>query len=467
MRIILTEAHVDNKSILRILTQSKQINTSDPKYSQYNQLATWASSNQQKIKNIDLTTIPISNKQLITTNKLPKRFTTLGHALLSLKNLMDQQGHYDSGNSVSQLIQKTTLELLEFLKDGKAPNKEPELYEGMDWTAEKAKRLANLDGEPASKVLTKFYDDYYKIEYAGLKSVTESDPRGITSKLNSLNKILVQEFNKLGYNPDVNPLAQFLKIVIQLQKENKANIFNRLTPGTYSAIHNSFVDNYITGNTLGNYNERHLLFCEDLYAQRGTEIVEYLRLFKNTLNAATDKKEQLNQDPWALAAKIFIRQALPEAADKATEQNTFTNKVKALLNVTNIIFPTNTKATLRTLPEVNELYTYIFGAAPDTKESKEKESLKAIVTGAKAKNIMLDMIYYIASSNSFKEAHQEYAGKVAQQLETLKYTKSRNNLEDCRQVLAPYIKELDMDDYLTLVKKLAAAYNASNKKANR
>lgn len=458
MRIILTEAHVDNKSILRILTQSKQINTSDPKYSQYNQLATWASSNQQKIKNIDLTTIPISDKQLITANKLPKRFTTLGHTLLSLKNLMDQQGHYDSGNSVSQLIQKTTLELLEFLKDGKVPNKEPELYEGMDWTAEKAKRQANTNGKPISEVLVGFYNDYYKIEYAGLTDSGVEDPTGIVARLKSLDKILIPEFNKLGYNPDVNPLAQFIKILIKLDKENKSGIFDKLTTNTYGAIHNSFVNGNVKGNTLGNYNEKHLLFCEDLYNYKGTTIVEYLRLFKETLATAEAAEDELNQDKWTLATKIFIQQDLStvDSQDK-DQQKTFVNNVALLLKKADVLLPTKSTAKLRSIKEIKELYTYIFKTAPSTEKKAENKAIEAVVSGAKTKGVILDMIYHIASSEIFEKTYPERAQKLMQELAS--YNKDFVKLEDCRKILALYEEDLAAEDLSSLITKLVNAYD--------
>ena len=198
---------------------------------------------------------------------------------------MDQEGKYDSSSALSNLIQKTTLEILASLSGIKDPNpvppeeseklenpvepegtkesegpKEPEestepvkpAEKITDWTAERAKRLAQTN-EP-TKVLKQFYNDYYSQEYAGVQS-PENDTNNIVSKLKSLDKILIKEFTKLGYNPSVNPLAQFLKILIKLKKDSsrQSKIFDKLTTNTYGAIHNSFINRYITGNMLGNH----------------------------------------------------------------------------------------------------------------------------------------------------------------------------------------------------------------------
>jgi hypothetical protein len=313
LRTYLTEAYaIDNSSILRILTQNKQINKSDPDYNYYEKLANWANSSgkQQKLKNIDLNTIKLTDRGLLEKRKLTTKYTTLGHLLLALKNLMDQEGKYTPSSEISRLVKQTTLDVLAGLSsisNGSAPQEEPKddehddedtddnevetnesgLYAGMDWTAEKAKRLAEASTEkPASVILDKFYNDYYSIEYAGVAS-PEKDTKGIVAKLKSLDKILVPEFNALGYNPEANPLAQFLKILIALRAEDKAdNIFDKLNTNNYGAIHNSFKDKYITGNMLGNYSLDNILFCKDLYNYRGLEIVNYLSLWKQTYDKA-------------------------------------------------------------------------------------------------------------------------------------------------------------------------------------
>jgi hypothetical protein len=247
--------------------QSKQINTADPNYSYYVQLANWANSNQEKTGKIDLNTLKLSDRSLIQQGKLANNAKHLGATLEQLKNLMDREGKYNPNSKLSNLIQKTTLEILAELKAGKQAEvaskqkeeidkqkEEINLKSGMDWTAEKARRLENADGKDTSKILDEFYNDYYKIEYAGLTSPSDKDTTGIVDKLKSLDKILIQEFNKLGYNPEVNPLAQFLKILIE--HRNDLKIFDKLTINNYGAIHNAFIEKYITGNKLGNYNSK-------------------------------------------------------------------------------------------------------------------------------------------------------------------------------------------------------------------
>jgi hypothetical protein len=303
-QVILIEARIDNMSILRILTQNKQINKADPNYNYYVQLANWANSKQEKTGEIDLTTIKLSDNSLVQKGKLAKNTKHLGATLEQLKNLMDQEGKYNSESELSNLIQKTTLEILAGLSGIKnpKPEAEPEAEPeeeldtepksdpkvksggGRDWTAYRAKKLASANGNTA-KALNEFYDEYYSQEFAGVESPAK-DTKGIVAKLKSLDKILIPEFNKLGYNPEVNPFASFLKSLIK----KESDIFDKLTYNTYGATHNSFIDKKITGNMLGQkFDETNILFCSDLYNKNGLDIVNYLDLQDQAL-AAGEKR---------------------------------------------------------------------------------------------------------------------------------------------------------------------------------
>lgn len=477
MKTILIESRIDSNSILRILTQDRKINTADPNYNYYRQLANWANPGSVQSnkgvdgKGINLANMGLSDRTLIDKNKLASRYNNLGSLLSKLKDLMEEPGGYDPKNATSQLIQKTTLEILEKLSGIKNTNKQPEsdkpsLYEGMDWTAEKAKRLNNANGEATSEILDKFYNDYYKIEYAGLKSPGEEDTTGIVAKLKSLDSILIPEFTKLGYNPSVNPLAQFLKILIKLKKENNSIIFDKLTANTYGAIHNSFVGNKLTGNTLGNYNDKHILFCEDLYNYKGLDIVKYLKLYSDTLSKAENTPVEPKQDKWVLAAKIFIQQDLSD--ENQSDKIQFTAKVNMLLNKQeNLRIPTANNAKLRAFSEIEELYMYIFKAAPSAEKQEENSVLKAIVAGAKANNAMLDMIYHIASSEIFQKTFKDDITKVVTDLRNRQYKQNNELIERSKQILAPYIKYLKKEDLLTIVKTLFRTYDISKKRANK
>jgi hypothetical protein len=455
--IYLTEAYaIDNNSILRILTQNKQINRSDPNYSYYAKLATWANENgrQQKLKNIDLNALSLSDKGLVEKRKLTTRYTTLGHLLNDLKNLMDQEGKYTPSSEISKLVQQTTLDILTQLSkpkvadtqeeepDNKEPENEngsesennadePELYEGMDWTAEKARRLEAAEGEP-SEMLDKFYDDYYSVEYAG-KTKNSAGDSSIVAKLKSLDKILIQEFNALGYNPAVNPLAQFLKLLI----EYKPDIFNKLTTNTYGAIHNAFIAKSITGNMLGNYNAGNILFCTDLYNRNGLDIVNYLSLWKKAYNKADGNNTAKN----ILAAKIVLKQ--PRAVGK-----TYGEKVDSLkkLQADAVVAPGDSDAKLRSTSEIQELYRYIFRA--DTAEEEEEEELvkkevnsKTIINildEAAKQNVMLDMIRLILGQKAYTNAYPEAAQKIKYWLEKRRYEPVQKNIDDSRRILSKY-----------------------------
>lgn len=472
IKTYLTEAYaIDDKSILRILTQNKQINKADPDYSYYEKLANWANSSgkQQKLKNIDLNTIKLSDKGLIEKRKLITRYTTLGHVLLALKNLMDQEGKYTPGSELSRLIQQTTLDILAGLsgiKSNKIPeepddikndeegteeeskdnnqvdSKEPN--KGIDWTAEKAKRLANAK-EPTSEVLNKFYNDYYNIEYADGDFDTVGDA-SIVAKLKSLDKILIPEFNKLGYNPEVNPFAQFLKTLIKLRAENKAgNIFDKLNTNNYGAIHNSFIDKYITGNMLGKYDKEseNILFCSDLYNHKGLDIVKYLSLQSQVIN------EQVKSDYTAdkqLIAKIFMQQDI--------EGENYGEKVDKLLNEKQIKSTNDNNAKLRSILEIQELYRYIFGH-----EAEDTSEIDQIIKETIAKKAVLDMLYCIAMQAKIEDTDK---AAVTGWLREVGYKKDEEQIIECKQILLG--RNISKPAALLIITKLVKYFNKNIRK---
>lgn len=472
LKTYLTEAYtIDNKSILRILTQNKQINKSDPDYNYYEKLANWANSSgkQQKLKNIDLNTIKLTDRGLLEKHKLATKYTTLGHLLLTLKNLMDKEGKYTQSSEISQLVQQTTLDALAALSGlNKKPSEEPDdiekepdddtpvddekLYEGMDWTAEKAKRLAEASTEkPASVILDKFYNDYYSIEYAGATTEKAGDP-SIVNKLKSLDKILIPEFNALGYNPDVNPLAQFLKILIALRAEDKAdNIFDKLNTNNYGAIHNSFKDKHITGNMLGNYSLDNILFCKDLYNYRGLEIVNYLSLWKQIY----DKADGDNTAKKLFAAKILINQP-------GVEGDTYAEKINSLKSLAEntIKLPASAGAKLEPESVIRELYRHLFKTA-----TKKRVNVSKIVDEAKEQKVVLAMIRHILYQDDFRAKYPDDTKEQRARLRDIGYRYNEKENDTCEDILSEY--ELNADDKRQILAKLVIAHNqrANNKKA--
>ena len=430
-KIILTEARIDDKSILRILTQNKQIDKANPDYNYYTQLANWANSTQEKTGKIDLSTIKLSDRSLIQKGKLANNTKHLGATLEQLKNLMDREGKYDPKNELSNLIQKTTLEILVGLKNPKQSNEpeEQKLYAGMDWTAEKARRLKNANGKATSEILDEFYNDYYKIEYAGLDSPEANDTTGIVDKLKSLDKILIQEFTKLGYNPSVNPLAQFLKILIELKKENASNIFDKLRTDNYGAIHNSFIRKHITGNMLGNYSEKNILFCDDLYNYKGLDIVNYLSLQAQTLQKA-ESDSKYSDDPGLLVSKIFIQQK-PLA-------DTFEENVKELFKpettADKIMLPgKNSTAKLRSELEIIELYNHIFKTIP--KKDLTLSAADELSAKAEKQGIMLSMIRYLLDTDRLTEKEQN---KYEEWFKLFNYQRNQEKINQSKKMLSDF-----------------------------
>ena len=472
----LTEAYaIDNQSILRILTQNKQINKADPDYSYYEKLANWANSGgkQQKLKNIDLNTINLADRGLLEKRKLTTRYTTLGHLLLALKNLMDQEGKYTPSSEISQLVQQTTLDILaglsginsrsepqeepedDELKDEDIPDNEAEtdesgLYAGMDWTAEKARRLENIK-EPTSAILDKFYDDYYSVEYAGRTKSSNGDPN-IVAKLKSLDKILIPEFNALGYNPDVNPFAQFLKILIEHRAKNKTNnIFDKLTTNTYGAIHNSFIKGYITGNILGNYGPDNILFCKDLYNYRGLDIINYLSLWKQTYNSAEGDETAKK----LFAAKVLIYQP-------SIKGDTYVEKVASLKALTKEVteLPTSDMAKLKSELEIRELHRHLFKAA-----AKKSVNVDEIINEAKEQKVVLAMIRHILYQDDFRMAYPDDTKEQRARLKDIGYRYDEKENDTCEDILSEY--ELNANDKRQILAKLVIAHSqsANNKKA--
>lgn len=467
--VILTEARIDNMSILRILTQDKQINKEDPNYNYYVQLANWANNRQEKTGKIDLTTIKLSDTSLIQKGKLAKNTKHLGATLEQLKNLMDQEGKYNPESELSKLIQLTTLEILTELsgiKNSKPPAEDPvetepedpmekEYQKGkIDWTAYRAEKLAkdSKAGKPASKSLEEFQEFYYRKEYAGLRSAKEPDNKGIVAKLKSLDKILIPEFNKLGYNPEVNPLAQFLKILIKL-KENDSTIFDKLTTNKYGAIHNSFIDKHITGNMLGNHRDDgkgdNLLFCEDLYNYNGLSIVNYLDLQKQVLNSAEASYPSVSN----VIARVFIKQEQLNVD--------YVANAKALMEAdeTKIIKVEDSNAKLRSELEIRELYNHLFGTT--AKKTLSDKIMQAIAVKAADNGATLDMVNYLlalVSTRALNPTKVTHYKEVYNELKQHGYKKNQVLYDWSREQLSSYSLEEDKK-VMDLAVKLISVYN--------
>ena len=494
MKVYLTEAYsIDDKSILRILTQNKQINKADPDFTYYGRLAKWANENgqQQKLKNIDLNTIKLSNKSLIEKGKLTRHYTTLGHLLNTLKTLMEQEGKYNTESVLSQLIQQTTLEILaglskiknneaqhenteeESAKEENRAEKEnvneegpeadnhehgEELHAGMDWTAEKARRLENA--KDPSAALEKFYNDYYSIEYAGATKENTGDA-DVVAKLKSLDKILIPEFNALGYNTEINPLARFLKNLI----EYKPDIFNKLSTNNYGAIHNSFIAKHITGNMLGKYDEYKnstILYCSDLYNYKGLDIVKYLDLQEQALTEA--KRSNKYSDDKDFIAKMFIQQQVLD--------NDYAENVRKLFDepvTVEITSPGDPKAKLKSELEIQELYRHLFKSV--LKKAVSPKVAEEILERAKHDKVVLSMIRYILDQDEFANS-RKYA-KFAQDTEkwlktTIKYNRNDDNVTRSEKILDGYVLDATAENLIVrtlreYVTKVRAATKAEAK----
>jgi hypothetical protein len=454
----------DPMKVLKLLTNSNTPK-SDPNYNYYKELSNVVKGQGWKT-NVNLQKINFSNKTLIRNKKIvdPDIAKDYPH-INETKNLgshlyaLDQLRKNQNDPKMLKLIQQTALELLEAVRDMLG---EPKKTKVTDWTAEKAKRLsqAKANGQTTSQVIDEFYNDYYAQEYAGVNS-PEEDKNGIVDKLNSLNKILVIEFKALGYNPQVNPFAQFLKNLI---KYKKSEIFDKLTEKTYGAIHNAFISKYITGNMLGLWNESsesNILFCENLYGYPGVEIVKYLDIQKQLVNAAKED-ERFKEDPQALSMKLLIRQ-------EKEEGDTYEAKVNALLNIQKPIKPTDKNAKLRSLSEISELYTFIFKADlkdDNKKENKEKENIiNALVTTALSQELLLDMIQSILDENSFKQEYASFVETTTKELTDLGYQRNKQKISTSysqRELLTNKTK-LTNEDLHKLVKKLLTEYKKNKK----
>ena len=454
--LYLTE-NVDGRAILKILTLNDTLNIDDSERSYYEKLATWANGQKEKIKNVDLNTLELSDRSLIG-NGIPNKTNSLLGILNALNSKLGK--NFNANNEIDKKVQRLTVEILAELSGIKKPIKtdsKPRLFQGMDWTAEKARRLKDPGDKSTSEILDQFYNDYYKIEYAGLKSPEENDTSGIVAKLKNLDKILIPEFQALGYNPDVNPLAQFLKILISLQKDGN-NIFSRLTTNTYGAIHNSFLERHITGNMLGNYNERNILFCSDLYNYKGLDIVKYLSFQKTIKNEAT-KSEEYTADPWQITVKILIQQDLPSQSN-----GTYTEKVKALKDLSEVTLPAQGEAKLRSISEISDLYSSIFNSVLNTDETQEFDELTEIAVRATRGKVVLSTIRLILDQNDFKKAYPGQAATYEDWLENdISYKRNDKNIEKSKQILFDDDRKISPGDMLKLIKQLIKVYNASKK----
>lgn len=400
---------------------------------QYTELAKWASTNLQKTGAIQLDNLELSHKDEVIKLGLPKYSDQLWGMINALIQLKNKYYKVLNGEKEAKIIQQTAFEILKSLKAKaetkglKTPEEDTKLYAGMDWTAEKARRLAEAKpGEATSDILNKFYDDYYSVEYAGVVS-PDKDTNGIVAKLKSLNKVLILEFNKLGYNPDANPFAQFLKIVIEKKKQG---IFEKLTINTYGALHNSFISKYITGNMLGNYDDKNIIFCNDLYNHSGLAMVEYLSLQKQVIDAA--EKNAKYSDVDNLIAKVFIQQ---NAIGKTYEE-----KIKNIMELDKVILPGEADAKIKSELEIQELYKYLFKMVP--KKEVTLKVAKEILARAREKDVVLSMIRYILDQNEFNSSgskYAEFAQETEEWLDSIGYIREDDKVALSKRILADYI----------------------------
>ena len=464
--LYLTE-DIDNQAILKILTLNNTLDLESSELRYYKKLAEWAIKQRTKIKNINLDNIELSDRSLVG-----KGISARTNSLLSTLNELNSKlaGKFDANNETSKKVQQLTVEILAGLSKINSPKKEDEqkpgqedkqkpnqedkqkLFAGMDWTAEKAKRLANTNGKATSEILDEFYNDYYKIEYAGLKSTDEEN--SIVTKLKSLDKILIQEFNKLGYNPTVNPLAQFLKNLIKYRPD----IFEKLNTNNYGAIHNSFIDKYITGNMLGHYDtykDTTILYCSDLYNYKGLDIVKYLLLQSQALNAAEDNNKYSEDKD--LIAKMFIQQNIPDDSDYLT-------KIEYLFGqnpdntITTVISPSDkNNAKLKSEPEISEIYRHLFNSAP-----KKQVNIEAIIGQAKTKAVIFDMIRYLLDQDDFERTYKDLSKDMETWLKNKQYKRNDDKIKVCKELLSGYLIK-DVRVMQKIVTSLKALQDKSEK----
>lgn len=435
------------KHILELLTKTKDAQENKELQSYYKKLAQWGTEHLQKAGEIVLDKIKLSYKDEVIKLGLVKRTKDLWGMINALIELMKKHSLNEEN---AKIIQQTTLEILAGLSGLKNTTPEPEAKSGKsrDWTAYRAEKLAKV--KPTSKALDEFYDEYYSQEYAGVES-PEKDTRGIVAKLKSLDKILIPEFNKLGYNIEVNPFASFLKILI---KEKFDDIFKKLTYNTYGAIHNSFIEKYITGNMLGQkFDEKNILFCSDLYNKNGLDMIEYLNL-QHQVNAA--KKTSERADDTDLIAKIFIKQNIPQAQEGV--EDSYSAKVKKLLDLKeNINQPGQKDAKLRSLLEIRELYRYIFGKEAETSANKKQVTPQIaddIANKAEKLQITLDMIGYILDQATYTTS-DKYASDARQfeaWFDKLNHRSERKNISSSKAILSKY--ELTAYAFSLIIKNL-------------
>lgn len=456
--ILVENSHmIEPDHIFQILTQDKTASVkraaTDPITQYYKKLADEAGSGRIQGQHGQKSLIVLDKFKLSKRAEAANlgfkgpRYNSLGTALKELKKFMDGQGGYDPKSDKSNVIQITTLELLAQVLKMPVPKVEDpddEKYpEGkIDWTAYRAKKLADdgKAGKPTSKSLEEFYEIYYRKEYAGFKSKKEQDQNkeAIVEKLKSLNKLLIPEFNKLGYNPEANPFAQFLKLLI----EHDIEIFKKLTLNNYGALHNSFIDKNITGNKLGNFDNKNILFCRNLYDYKGSDIVNYLSLYKQTIDRAKEENSKYADNPELLVSKIFIQQK--------RLSDDFAENVKQLLELdeNQVVLPGKDKeAKMRSYLEISELYSYLFKAT--VKQKINKPIADKLCEKAKEAGVIEAMFNYLLNKDKLSETKQQ---KYSDWFKKLEYKPGEKILKQstikCEKILADFIVDTSAVDML-------------------
>ena len=244
-------------------------------------------------------------------------------------------------------------------------------------------------------LIDEIWDDYYETEWGADEE-----------KVKDLGIAFVKELSSLGYTEATNPFITYIKYAFK-------HGFN-LTARTYPALHNAYVNGYITNQDLRKTSESaksddNLIYCKDLFNDAPMDIYEKLNIQRQIPKAYPTRVQALrniyeDDNMLDLVVAIFSNQIpIKELASANPPQNNLA------------------AATLRPLTDVKTAFSLCFGKDSEEEEAKKdtNKDIKEIASKLKQNRLDKKAPSYIAikydkgNGRLLKLAAKENGGSIA------------------------------------------------------
>lgn len=169
------------------------------------------------------------------------------------------------------------------------------LFRGMDWEAELEARLKKAKKDNTKNAAVRqLYMDFIEIEFS---------PKASDKKLwlffKSIEPTFYEQLETIGFSERVNPFIRYLRFATGLDPrfpDYKVDI----NADRYNAIHNAYLDRYLSATMIASLSDYNILWCRDLYKRHSGDMSSYFDLQSDCQKLAADTKIVLNKKVPAL-----------------------------------------------------------------------------------------------------------------------------------------------------------------------